>query len=127
VRSPARLDHLPWRIAGLVLLGVLVVAYQTEQDDLVHRLLIPVAMALATWLMVQNVAAVAIGGGLLAGIHSDPGSRDWIESIAYPVLAVTCAVIVVTVFARRFRRRIRDTHEARWRDRRAGLPPDDRR
>jgi uncharacterized membrane protein len=119
VRAPRHLDRLTWRVAGLVLLGALVVAYQTEQEDVVNRLLIPVAMAAATWLMVQNVAAVAIGGGLLAGIHSDPGSRDWITSFAYPALAAACAVIVVVVFAQRFRRRIADTHEARWRNRRA--------
>jgi hypothetical protein len=119
------LDKLPWRVAGLVLLGVLVVAYQTDQGDLVNRLLIPLAMAFAAWLLVQNVAAVALGGALLAGIHSDAGSRDWIESMAYPVLAIVGGVVLVVVFARRFRHRIAATHEARWRHRHRGTEGDD--
>ena len=52
MRGPAVLEHLPWRIAGLVLLGILVVAYQPDQGGAVQRLLIPAAMALAAWLMV---------------------------------------------------------------------------
>src|SRR5690606_21472745 len=56
---PAVLRHLPWRIAGLTLLAVLVVAYQPDRGDVVNRLAIPVAMALATWMLVQNAAAVA--------------------------------------------------------------------
>jgi len=118
VRAPVPLDNLPWRVAGLALLAVLVVAYQTDQGDLVNRLLIPVAMAVAAWLLVQNVTAVAFGGALLAGIHSDPGSRDWVASMAYPILAVIGAVVLAVVFARRFRQRIIATREARWRHRR---------
>lgn len=114
---PAVLEHLPWRITGLVLLGVLVVLYQTDQGDVVHRLIIPVAMAVAVWLLVQNVLSVALGAGLLAFIHSDTGG-DWIAGLAYPALAGTCAVILATILAGRFRRRIHTTHEARWRERR---------
>lgn len=112
------LTHLPWRIAGLVLLGLLVVAYQPELGGAVQRVLIPVLMALATWLLVQNAAAVAIGAGALAVIHSAPGSGDWISAAAYPALASICGVILAAVFVQRFRRRIAETHEARWRHRR---------
>jgi hypothetical protein len=127
VRHPAVLEHLPWRIAGLVLLGVLVVAYQPEQGGAPQRVLIPALMAVATWLLVQNVAAVAIGAGALAVIHSAPGSGDWITAQAYPALAAICGVILLVVFVQRFRRRIADTHEERWRHRQtqdsAGPPP----
>ncbi len=125
MRPPAVLEHLPWRIAGLVLLGALMVAYQPEAGGLVNRLLIPLVMALATWMMVQNVAAVAIGTGVLAAIHSDPGSSDPLESIAYPALAAASGVVLAAVFVQRFRRRIAETHEARWRHRRQ--PPDESR
>ena len=116
-RRPAVLEHLPWRVAGLVLLGALVVAYHPEQGGVLNRLLIPAGMALATWLLVQNVAAVALGAGVLAAFHSAPGSGDWVRAVAYPVLAALCGVVLMVVLVRRFRRRIAATHEARWRQR----------
>ena len=116
---PAVLENLPWRIAGLLMLGVLVVAYHPEQGGLIHRLAIPVAMAVATWLLVQNVAAVALGAGLLALFHSAPGSSDWIRGIGYPALAGLSGLIFAGVMLARFRRRIAATHESRWRQRRA--------
>lgn len=114
---PAVLEHLPWRITGLALLGVLVVLYQTDQGDVMHRLIIPIAMAVAVWLLVQKVLAVALGAGLLAFIHSDLGG-DWIAGFAYPALAAICAVILATILVGRFRSHIHATHEARWRARR---------
>jgi cell division protein FtsW (lipid II flippase) len=127
MKPPAHLDNLPWRVAGLVLLGVLVVAYQTDQGDLINRLLIPLAMAFAAWLLVQNITAIALGGALLAGIHSDLGSRDWIQSMAYPALAVIGTAALAVIFTRRFRHRIAATHEARWRNRRRDGNQDDTR
>jgi hypothetical protein len=99
------LEHLPWRIAGLVLLGALVVVYHPEHGGAVNRLVIPVAMGVATWMLVQNLAAVTLGAGILAGIHSAPGSGDWVVALA-------------AVLLQRFRRHIAATHEARWRHRR---------
>jgi preprotein translocase subunit SecY len=118
MKSPGVLAHLPWRIAGLALLGGLVVAYHPEQGGVLQRLLIPVAMAVATWMLVQNLAAVALGAGILAGLHSAPASADWVPALAYPALAALCAVVLAVVFAQRFRRRIAATHEDRWRPRR---------
>lgn len=117
--KPAVLRHLPWRIAGLALLAVLVVVYHPEQGGVIHRLAIPMAMAVATWMLVQNLAAVALGAGVLAGIHSAPGSGDWIRALGYPILAAACAAIVGVVVVQRFRRRIAATHDARWRHRQA--------
>jgi hypothetical protein len=125
MRAPAQLSRLSWRIAGLVLLGGLVVAYQPELGDVTNRLMIPLAMAFATWLLVQNVAAVALGGGLLAAIHGDLGSPDWITRIAYPALAAVAGVVLTAVFIQRFRRRIAATHEERWRKRRSDATQDD--
>lgn len=115
---PAVLEHLPWRIGGLVLLGVLVVVYHPEQGGALNRVAVPILMAAAAWLLVQNALAVALGAGLLAALHSAPGSGDWVTALAYPALAAACALIVVAVLVRRFRRRIAATHDARWRHRR---------
>jgi hypothetical protein len=114
---PAIMQHLPWRVAGALLLGVLVVLYQPEQGDVINGLIIPVAMTLATFLLVQNALAVALGAGLLAGIHSAPGSGDWVSALAYPILAVLCAAVVLAVLVQRFRRHIAATHAERWRRR----------
>lgn len=116
------LSHLPWRLAGVVLLALLVVAYQPDRHDPVQRLLIPVGMALGAWMMVQNAAAVALGAGVLAILHSEPGGSDPIRAIAYPLLAALCCAVAGTVFVRRFRQRIADTHEARWRHRGRSAP-----
>lgn len=115
---PAVLDRLPWRILGLVLLGALVLVYHPEQGGLTNRLVIPTGMAVATWMLVQNLAAVALGAGILAGVHSAPGSADWVRGLAYPVLTVLCAIALTVVFLRRFRRHIADTHDVRWQHRR---------
>ncbi|MEZ5560676.1 MAG: hypothetical protein R3E86_19285 [Pseudomonadales bacterium] len=108
------LGNLPWRAAGVALMAVCVILYDTDAVDVWNRLVLPVAMAVAAWLMVQNLVAVAFGALLLAGIHSETGSADWIPGRAYPVLAVVAGVILTVELARRFRRRIAETHAARW-------------
>jgi hypothetical protein len=118
VTPPAVLENLPWRIAGLLLIAVLVVLYQPDSGGVVQRLLIPVAMAVGAWLLVQNAVAVALGAGLLAALHSAPGQPDWIAARAYPALAAVCAMILVALLGRRFRRHVAATHDARWRHRR---------
>lgn len=115
---PLPLARLPWRLAGVALLAVLVVLYQPTQHDVAQRVLIPTGMALGAWMLVQNLAAVALGGGLLAAIHSAPGSDDWVRAVAYPGLAGLSAVILLAIFVQRFRRRIAATHAARWQQRR---------
>lgn len=123
--TPSRpLARLPLRLAGVVVVALLVVLYQPDGHDPWQRLLIPVGLALGCWMLVQNAAAVALGGGLLALIHSDPGGADPISGIAYPALAALAAVIAGAVFVRRFRQRIAATHEARWRQRRGAADPD---
>jgi hypothetical protein len=122
---PKVMEHLPWRITGLLLLGVLVVLYQPDQQDVSNRLVIPMAMTLAAWLLVRNAMAVALGGGLLAAIHSAPGSGDWVSAMAYPALAALGGLVVMAVLVHRFRRHIAATHEERWHSRRNHADRDD--
>jgi hypothetical protein len=82
------MKNLPGRFAGVVLLGVAVLLYDAASGSPVHRLLVPIAMAIAAWLMVQNAAAVLLGAALLTAIHSDPLDPDWITGRAYPALAI---------------------------------------
>jgi len=111
------MTNLPGRIAGVVLLGLAVLLYDSASDSPIHRLVVPLAMAVATWLMVQNAAAVLLGVVLLTAIHSDPADSDWINSHAYPALAILSGGALGYIGLQRFRRRIAATREARWRHR----------
>jgi len=117
------MSNLPWRLLGVLLLAVCVVLYEPAGETILHRLLLPLGMAAAAWLMVQNLAAVAFGTALLAAIHGNPGSTDPITGVAYPAVAATAGLVLTIILVRRFRARVRDTHDARWQRRRAGSRP----
>jgi len=110
---------LAWlRFAGLLLLITCLGFYDPDTGNMLHRLLIPLLMALAAWAMVQNLAAVALGTAVLATIHSDLSADSWIDRLAYPALAAMSSLALLTVAGLRFRRRIHETHDARWTARR---------
>jgi hypothetical protein len=112
------MSNLPWRIAGVALLALSVILYEPDSAQIWQRLGLPLVMAAAAWLMVQNVVAVALGTTLLAAIHSQPGNPDPVTGIGYPLVAVTAALVLLGVLVRRFQDRIRSTHDERWRQRR---------
>jgi len=116
------MSNLPWRVAGVALLAVSVVLYEPDAPQAWQRLGLPLLMAAAAWLMVQNVVAVALGTLLLAAIHGDPGSADPVEGIGYPLVALAAALVLLGVLTQRFRARIAATHEERWRHRRGTAP-----
>lgn len=64
-------QHMPYRITGVCLLVGCLIIYDPHATTLVQRLAIPALMALGAWGLVQNLAAVALGVSVLAGIHSD--------------------------------------------------------
>ncbi len=64
--------------------------------------------------MVKNAAAVCIVASFLAFIHTEIDSKDWVESLAYPAVAVLCGTCLLTIVITRFRDHISDTHDARW-------------
>lgn len=109
----------PWqRLAGLVVLLGCLALFEPGAPGMLHRLVYPLVMAAGAWALVQNGVAVALAGTVLAAIHSDPGAQDRITGIVYPALAVAGGLILLVTAARRFRRRIAETHDARWSDRR---------
>lgn len=112
------MTRLPWRLAGVALLALCVVVYEPAADSVLQQLALPLGMALAAWLMVQNLVAVALGAFLLAAIHGDPGASDPVTGIGYPVVAAAAGLTLLGIFVRRFRARIEATHEARWQGRR---------
>ena len=118
------MSNLRWRLAGVLLLGVCVLQYQPGGGGIADRMLLPLGMALAAGLMVQNVTAVAMGIALLAGIHSDLDSADPFRRIVYPLLALIAGAVLSGIFLTRFRARIRETHEVRWQRRRPASTDD---
>ena len=109
----------PWhRLAGLAVVLVCLGVYEPGTAGTDQRLIYPLVMAAGAWALVQNLTAVALAGTVLAVIHTDL-SGDWISRYAYPGLAVMGVVILAWTGVQRFRRRIAETHGARWSDRRA--------
>lgn len=111
------MKNLSWRFAGVVLLSVAVLQYDAASGSPVHRLIIPIAMAIAAWLIVRNAVSVLLGAALLSAIHSDLSDLDWITGRAYPALAVISSSALGYIALQRFRSRIASTREARWRHR----------
>ncbi|HEY5646430.1 MAG TPA: hypothetical protein VIS76_10835 [Pseudomonadales bacterium] len=109
----------PWRrLAGLLVILACLTVYEPGTAGVDQRLLYPLILSLGAWALVQNLTAVALAGTVLAAIHASPGAEDWIIGVAYPGLAATGAVVLLWTGGQRFRRRIAETHAARWSDRR---------
>ena len=101
-------------MAGVLLMGVAVMLFDPAASTPLHRLVLPLTMAAAAWLMVQNVVAVLLGGVLLAAIHADHTDPDWIIGRAYPALAILGGAALGYIGLRRFQARIEATREERW-------------
>lgn len=108
----------PWqRLAGLiVILGCLTI-YEPDSRGVLQQLLIPLLMIGGALALVQKLAAVALAVAVLGLIHLDLAADNWIDRIAWPVLTMAALLILLMIGLRRFRRRINETHEARWADR----------
>jgi len=122
--APPR-TNWPWRLLGVAVVLLCVMAYEPSQGGITQRLVLPMVMGLSAIFIVQNVLSVALAGTLLAGIHSNwaifgislatkPNAAAWIDGFAYPVVALTCLVVAGAILVQRFRRHIQATHQARW-------------
>ncbi|MDP6376632.1 MAG: hypothetical protein QF515_14640 [Pseudomonadales bacterium] len=111
------MSTLVLRISGVAIILVCMLIYRNVDAVLLRDLVVPIAMGLGTWLTIRNLTAVCVGAGLLALIHSD-GGGNWIEAMAYPILGSAFLAGAGFIYLQRFRKRIADTHEARWQSRR---------
>ena len=112
------LDRPVQRFLGLATILVCLALYDPAATSALHRLALPLLMAMAAWALVQNVAAVALAVAVLGIIHLDLATGDWIGRIAWPVLTCGAILTFAWILIGRFRQRIRDTHEERWQSRR---------
>lgn len=111
------MTNLPLRMLGVAVLLAAVVIYDANTNTLLHRLLIPATMAVATWLIVQNLAAVLLAVTVIAGTRINLDSADVLPSLVYPVIALLAGGGLAAIGVARFRQRIIATREARWRNR----------
>ena len=109
-----QLSHPLLRTTGVALAAVIVFFLDVSSDNVVHQLWLPLALALAAYLMTQALMAVAIATFALATAHSDLASTDWIVAQAYPGIAATSLLVCCAIGVRRFKNHIEATHDARW-------------
>lgn len=122
-----------WRLIGGALMLVSVLSYQPGTTGVLQQLLLPLAMAVGTALIVRNLLAILITAALLAFIQTrwgqlfsigDSGS-DWIATTAYPLLAIGCTLWAAYILRARFRGYMQATAEARNARREQAQRPDD--
>ena len=112
------LSYPGWRIAGLVLAAGIIFFLDTQSPTALHQLWLPLALAVAAFMMTQALMAVAFACLVLATINADLSVQHWIPSLAYPAVAVISGFVCLVIMTRRFRQRIAETHDARWAHRR---------
>ncbi|MCZ6853757.1 MAG: hypothetical protein O7G86_07540 [Gammaproteobacteria bacterium] len=105
------------RFVGAAIVLVCLLLYDFESEALLHRLVLPIALAVGAWMLVNNLTAVCLAVSFLALAHSELTSEDWVVSLAYPAVAALCGACLLTIVIARFHDRIRETHEARWQHR----------
>ena len=81
------------------------------------RLGVPLMAAVGLWLATGSLLVVAITAALLGAVHSDIGGSDPVTAFAYPAAAVLGVLTALIISLQRFRRRIKETHAARWQHR----------
>ncbi len=112
------LSH-PWsRALGVVAAAMIVFFLDTQSISALHRLILPLGLAVAAWLMTRSLMAVAFATFTMAAISTRWSAESWIPSIAYPTVAAIALLVCLTVITQRFRERIAQTHEERWARRR---------
>lgn len=108
------------RVLGVVVIVLGLAVLEPDGTSFAQRVGVPALLAAGALALVRNPAAVALGTAVLAAIHSDPGAADPVTGVIYPAAAATAGLVLVVIFARRFRTRILATRAERWAPRRGG-------
>lgn len=112
------MQQTQFRLAGAALALIAVFVLDLSQSTALHKLWLPMLLAIGIYFMTFSVMAVAVSCGTLAAIHLDLNSASWVESQAYPLVVAISTLIAGRIGLQRFRQRIADTHEERWANRR---------
>ena len=109
-----QLSH-PWlRVSGVVLAGAGVFILDINNPSATHQLWLPLVLAVAAYLMTQSLMAVAFASFALASAHTSFNDLSWIPARGYPAIALLSLGVCLIIGTQRFRRRIAETHDARW-------------
>jgi len=111
------MNALPERCIGVALTLGAIFTIDLNQMTPVHQLWLPLLLATGAYLMSQSLMAIAIACGTLAYTHINSASPFWVESFAYPLIALCSIAIIGRTLLKRFRQRIAATHNARWAER----------
>ncbi len=112
------MQQTQFRLAGAALALIAVFVLDLSQSTALHKLWLPMLLAIGIYFMTFSVMAVAVSCGTLAAIHLDLNSASWVESQAYPLVVAISTLIAGRIGLQRFRQRIADTHEERGANRR---------
>ena len=119
------LSH-PWlRVSGVVLAAAGVFLLDINNPSATHQLWLPLALAVAAYLMTQSLMAVAFASFALASAHTNFDDLSWIPARGYPAIALLSLGVCLFIGTLRFRRRIAETHDARWAARNAAPETND--
>ena len=111
------LNNLSLRLAGVVIILAVLFVIDLNIDDAVNQLWLPLLLAAGAYLMTLSLMAVAITAATLAFLHMELSATFWVPAVAYPALSTICGFYIAWVLMKRFRQRIKDTHEERWANR----------
>lgn len=107
--------HEYWRrAAGAGIIAVSWFVFDPKDSSVVQQLLLPLCVAAGAYLVLQTLLPVALASAVLAVSHTQLGAADWVHGWAYPAIACASTLYVVIIIWQRFRRRVAQTHEARW-------------
>ena len=109
--------RLARRIAGAAMIAVAVVTLNQAVETALHQLWLPLLIALGAFLVTESLLATLLATTLLAALNIDLASPYWWVSTAYPGIALVGGALMVSMAWQRFKMRIAQTHEARWRGR----------
>jgi hypothetical protein len=107
------MQQTQFRLAGAALALAAVFVLDLSQATALHKLWLPMLLAIGVYFMTFSVMAVAVSCGTLAAIHLDLNSASWVESQAYPLVVGVSALVAGRIGLQRFRQRIADTHEVK--------------
>ena len=111
------LNNLSLRLAGVVVVLAVLFVIDLNIDNAANQLWLPLLLAAGAYLMTLSLMAVAIATATLAFLHMDLSATFWVPAVAYPSLVAISAAFILWVQLKRFRQRIKDTHEERWAER----------
>ena len=111
------LNNLSLRLAGVVIILAVLFVIDLNVDDAVNQLWLPLLLAAGAYLMTLSLMAVTITAATLTFLHMELGATFWVPALAYPVLLAVSSAYIGWVLLKRFRQRIKDTHEERWANR----------